>query len=162
MGLNLIENKLLEQEMTLRPAGRLDAPQIKRLVRRACLNPTGLKWKRFVVVIHLKGKVVGCAQIKPHRDGSQELASLVVHPDFRGQGIARFIIQYLTKHHFGDLYLICRAALGGFYNQLGFSPIGESEMPVHFRRVSRAVSIFSFVRQNENMLLIMKHNPIDL
>ena len=45
-----------------------------------------------------QGEVIGCAQIKPHRDGSRELASLVVHPDYRGQGIARRMIQYLTKH----------------------------------------------------------------
>lgn len=145
-----------EDGITLHLARRVDGPQIKRLVRRAHLNPTGLKWRCFVVAINLKGEVIGCAQIKPHRDGSRELASLVVHPDYRGQGIARRIIQYLTKQHVGDLYLMCRSELGSFYNQFDFRAIGESEMPIYFRRVYRVVLGFRFLRKNKNTLLIMK------
>ena len=43
----------------------------------AGLNPFSLGWPRFLVAED-GGRVVGVAQIKPHGDGSRELASLAV------------------------------------------------------------------------------------
>ena len=100
------------------------------------MNPTGLDWRRFVLGVDSFDEVVACAQIKLHREGSQELASLVVSPDRRGQGIARLILQHLIQHNDGDLYLMCRASLGAFYRKFGFMVISEPEMPPYFQRLS--------------------------
>ena len=81
---------------TLRPANAADFPAIKYLVRSARINPTGLKWSRFVVAENDLGEVIGCGQIKPHKDGSYELASLVVEENYRGQGIARSLVAHLA------------------------------------------------------------------
>ena len=107
---------------SLRPATAGDFPAIKNLVRNARINPTGLKWPRFVIAENDLGEVIGCGQIKPHRDGSFELASLVVAENYRGQGIARALVTYLTSNHEGKLYLMCRSSLGEFYKKLGFTP----------------------------------------
>ena len=121
----------------LRPATKADAPGIRALVYQAQLNPLDLDWPRFIVAVSPDGELVGCGQVKPHRDGSRELASIVVAPAFRNQGIARAIIEHLMAHHPGILFLTCRSSLGPFYERLGYRLIQQDEMPPYFRRVSR-------------------------
>lgn len=153
---NNVESPLMKSKITLRPARGTDKSVIRSLVFGARLNPTGLDWQRFVVGIDSSGEVVACAQIKPHRDGSQELASLVVSPEYRGQGIARLIMEHLIQHHAGDLYLMCRASLGAFYRKFGFEAVAGTEMPPYFQRVSRLASLAEILREEGVSLLIMR------
>jgi N-acetylglutamate synthase-like GNAT family acetyltransferase len=146
----------MKSKITLRPARRVDKTKIRSLVLGARLNPTGLDWRRFVVGVDSFDEVVACAQIKPHRDGSQELATLVVSPDCRGQGIARLILQHLIQHNDGDLYLMCRASLGVFYRKFGFNGISEPEMPLYFQRVSKLASLAEILRKEGESLLILR------
>ena len=141
---------------TLRPANSADFPAIKTLVHNAHLNPTGLKWPRFVVAENDLGEVIGCGQIKPHRDGSFELASLVVAENYRGQGIARSLVAHLLDNHEGNIYLMCRSSLGEFYRKLGFVPVLEPKMPPYFRRISRLASLVEFLQKEGENLLVMR------
>ena len=86
---------------TLRPAAQADDQAIRDLVHIGQINPTGLDWRRFLVAETGQGQVIGCGQVKPHRDGSRELASIVVHPAWRGQGVARAVIERLIHEHGG-------------------------------------------------------------
>jgi N-acetylglutamate synthase-like GNAT family acetyltransferase len=147
-------------KINLRPANKVDRRRIIKLVWEAHLNPTGLKWQRFVVAFNPGGKVIGCAQLKPHQDGSCELASLVVDPDYRGQGISRLMVDYLIRGADRDLFLMCRASLGDFYRQFGFDSIAESEMPPFFRRISRLASFAKRLRKEGEALLVMRRQPV--
>jgi N-acetylglutamate synthase-like GNAT family acetyltransferase len=130
------------------------------LVRRARINPTGLKWVRFIVAENELGNVIGCVQIKPSWDGSQELASLVVHPQYHGQGIARSLVENLIGTNDGDLYLMRRASLGNFYEKLGFESIAKPQMPLYFRKISRLVTLVEIFRKEGEALLVMqKRHP---
>jgi amino-acid N-acetyltransferase len=141
---------------SIRPAVANDASRIRELVQAARINPLGLDWQRFTVAVDPDGEIIGCGQIKSHRDGSHELASLVVDPAYRGQGIARTLIEHLTEIHQGDLYLTCRASLGNFYQRFGFEPIPEPEMPTFFRRISRLTSLIEFLQREGESLLVMR------
>ena len=140
----------------LRSATSEDIPRIRTLVIAAHINPTGLDWKRFVLAIHARAEVIGCGQIKPHRDGSYELASIVVQPDWRGQGVARGIIEHLLAPEEGPLYLMCRSALGPLYEKFGFRVLKHDEMPKYFQRVSRLTSVIEILRKEGETLLVMK------
>ena len=142
--------------ITVRAALPTDSPGIKTLVHNAQINPTGLKWTRFVVAENDLGEVIGCGQIKPHRDGSYELASLVVAENYRGQGIARSLVEHLTTNHEGGLYLMCRSSLGEFYQKLGFEPVSVPHMPPYFRRISRLASLIEFMQKEGETLLVMR------
>jgi N-acetylglutamate synthase-like GNAT family acetyltransferase len=130
-------------DVVLRPATKGDSPAIRALVHAAGINPTGLDWRRFLVAVTGKGELAGCAQIKPHADGSRELASLAVREQDRGQGVARALIERRLEGVPRPVHLMCRAGLGLFYNQHGFRVVEENEMTPYFQRVSRLVRRFA-------------------
>jgi len=104
------------------------------------------------------GNVIGCGQIKPHRDGSVELASLVVAEERRGRGIARLLIEHLIENHKGDLYLMCRSGLGPMYEKFGFTTVMQDNMPKYFRRVSKLFGAIEPFRRGKETLLVMRRN----
>ncbi|HEX9615813.1 MAG TPA: GNAT family N-acetyltransferase [Anaerolineales bacterium] len=147
-----------QTQFSIRPAVAGDMDAIRWLVKTGRINPTGLDWRRFVVAISHQGEVIGCGQIKPHRDGSQELASIVVHPDWRERGVARSLITHLCAAHPGDLYLMCRAELGPMYEKFGFRRLVPEEMPRYFQRISRLAGLLEVLRSEGVRLLVMKRD----
>ncbi len=146
----------LPTRIKLRPAAEGDQAQIKRMVAAARINPTGLDWQRFVVAATAQGDIIGCGQIKPHRDGSSELASVVVEPAWRSQGIASQIIGHLIGSHSGLLYLTCRGGLESFYNRFGFISLSPEEMTPYYRRISRLVSALGVLGLAQEGLRVMR------
>ena len=149
----------------VRPATAGDSGAIRKLVYQTGINPTGLDWHRFTVAVSEAGEVVGCGQIKPHRDGSRELASIAVQPPWRLQGVARAVIEdlignasqavSLSGSAFPGLYLVCREELGAFYAKFGFRAIPEAEMPPHFKHITRLFRTLVKVSRIKEGLLVM-------
>jgi amino-acid N-acetyltransferase len=126
--------------------------QIKALVRAARINPLGLDWQRFVVAIDENGVVIGCGQIKPHRDGSWELASIVVAPAWQGQGVARAAIEHLLASSQRPLWLTCVSTLAPFYTRFGFHEVTTlAEMTPYFRWVSRLFRILAYLSPSNSL-----------
>ena len=142
----------------LRPATQADFPAIRLMIRSERINPMDLDWRRFIVATDQGGEVIGCGQVKTHRDGSRELASLVVLPAWRGQGVARTIIERLIADNPGKLYLTCRSGLGPLYEKFSFRAIPAEEMPPYFRRISRLARVFLALARADEKLLVMKRN----
>jgi amino-acid N-acetyltransferase len=140
----------------LRPADSSDFPEIRALIRSVHINPLGLNWEHFILAVNSQDKMIGCGQVKIHRDGSRELASIAVVPAWRGKGVARAIIEKLVEDHPEELYLTCRASLQPFYERFGFRVIETSQMPKYFRRVSRLASALGVLRIVNQKLLVMK------
>jgi N-acetylglutamate synthase-like GNAT family acetyltransferase len=141
-------------DLIFRSATQEDFPAIRALIHEVGINPTGLNWRRFLVATTRTGELVGCGQIKPHGDGSRELASIAVREQDRGQGVARTLIQLLLEGQPRPIHLMCRARLGSFYNQYGFRAIEPDVMPPYFRRISRLVHLFN--HSMEDGLLVMR------
>jgi N-acetylglutamate synthase-like GNAT family acetyltransferase len=143
------------RQFTLRPASQADGQAIRDLVHLGRINPAGLDWRRFIVAEAGPGQVIACGQVKPHRDGSRELASIVVHPAWRGQGAARAVIERLIAEQEGPLYLMCRAQLGAFYARFGFRSLDRDEMPPYFQRISRLAGLIDALGRQGTSLLVM-------
>jgi N-acetylglutamate synthase-like GNAT family acetyltransferase len=140
----------------LRPAKQKDSAAIRELIRAVHINPLSLDWKRFIIAVDTSGHLMACGQIKPHQDGSLELASIAVIPEQRRQGIATKIIERLIGSNPGPLYLTCRASLEKFYMRFGFSKLETEEMPPYFRRVARMARIARALKLVPVDLLVMK------
>jgi N-acetylglutamate synthase-like GNAT family acetyltransferase len=120
----------------LRQATQQNFPAIRKLIWKVGINPMGLDWRRFLVAVGQQGQLIGCGQIKPHKDGSRELASIAVEEAWRRRGVARLIIERLLEGETGTLYLTCRGSLGPFYEKFGFQIVENSEkLPGYFNTV---------------------------
>jgi N-acetylglutamate synthase-like GNAT family acetyltransferase len=142
--------------VTLRPATMEDAGAIRRLILRVGINPRDLDWKRFLVAVEADGRLVGCGQVKPHRDGSHELASIAVRPAWRKRGVASELIRRLMDQAGPPLWLMCRSSLAGFYTRFGFARIEDaSRMPTYFRRVHRLAATAARLLPGDNPMAVM-------
>ena len=143
---------------TLRTAQDADEGKIKDLIHRMGINPFGLDWRHFIVAETAAGQFVGCGQLKPHRDGSMELASIAVEEPHRGQGVARMIIEQLLASSPRPLYLTCRANLRQLYGKFGFEVVGTERLPPFFRSIRLIFRLVKYLSRREQGL-IMRLGP---
>lgn len=146
---------MTEPSFRLRKAGRADRAAIYRMIAAEQLNPMGVDWRRFLLAVDLDGRIAGCAQVKPHGDGTRELASLVVLQPYRGQGLARQLVVTLQKESKPPLYLTCRGGLVPFYQRFGFRLLEAGQLTKYFQRLQRLVSLLQRVVRFSEGLAVM-------
>ena len=140
--------------MRLRAAADRDQATIRKIVRAARINPSELEWPRFLVAEE-RGAVVGVGQVKPHRDGTRELASLAVIPEHQHRGVGSAIVRELIAREHGEvLHLTCRSQLHGYYERFGFRRLEPPEYPRYFAR--RLPMINAFLRPFRIRILVMR------
>jgi N-acetylglutamate synthase-like GNAT family acetyltransferase len=132
-------------QFIFRPAVESDQPKIRAIIHRVGINPMDLNWRHFIVAELGDGTFIGCGQLKPHKDGSLEMASLAVDETFRGQGVARVLVERLMVEGTRPLYLMCRPGLQSLYEKFGFQVIDMEAMPPYFQRICRLMRVLSFV-----------------
>lgn len=141
---------------TIRPAREPESSTIEDLIHAVGINPMGLDWKRFVVAVDAQDQIIATGQIKPHGRDIHELASIAVVPEYRGEGLARAIIEHLLKDSPRPLYLTCISSLESFYQKFGFSAIEYEEMPRYFQRISKLAGLVFLLASRDQKLLVMK------
>jgi N-acetylglutamate synthase-like GNAT family acetyltransferase len=151
-----MENLSGHIEYKIRAATSADARNIRQLIHLVHINPTGLSWRRFIVAVDVTDTLIGSGQVKPHKDGSLELASIAVLPEWRGRGVARKIIERLLEQYPGQVYLMCRSPLEPLYKKFGFSTIGYDEMPFYFQQISRLADFYGRLRHETDSLSVMR------
>jgi N-acetylglutamate synthase-like GNAT family acetyltransferase len=141
---------------SVRPAIQEDQSKIKSLIRSVRINPTGLDWRRFVVAVDDEDALIGCGQVKPHRDGSRELSSLAVVEHWRGRGVARALMACLMAKHDPPLWLTCRSSLVPLYERFGFREVQkEEQQPRYFQRVRSLAEVFKMLSKTNDYLAVM-------
>ncbi|MDO8836348.1 MAG: GNAT family N-acetyltransferase [Vicinamibacterales bacterium] len=122
-----------------RRADAADAPAIHALIMsnlaeghllpRTLGNVTALA-DRFAVV-ERGGVVLACGELAPLSTGVAEVRSLVVHPDARGLGLGRVIIDDLRRRaRAGRFRTLCAFTHGPrFFVRLGFSIVPHAWLP---------------------------------
>jgi N-acetylglutamate synthase-like GNAT family acetyltransferase len=144
--------------LIIRVATEADQPTIRSLINEAHLNPMSLDWPNFVVAVE-EGAIVGVGQVKAHKDGSRELASIAVVPERQGQGIGRALIEMLLAREAGvAVHLTCRRELQGYYERFGFRRLEPGEYPPFFRRVVPLVNLF--MRVFGTRILVMRREAV--
>ena len=134
-------------QVLIRPAVAADQPAIKAIVRAARINPMDLAWPRFLVA-EAGQDIIGVGQVKPHGDGSRELASIAVVPEWQRQGIGGMLIKALLARETGTLHLTCLAGMEDYYRRFGFRRIARGEMTPYFRRLDRVAHVIALMTFN--------------
>ena len=120
---------------TIRPATAADQQTIRRMVREAGINPMSLHWPHFLIAEE-DGRTIGIGQVKRHRDGSRELASMAVVPERQGEGVGSAVIRELLALHGHEvLHLTCVPENQGYYARFGFHRLERAEYPPYFKRL---------------------------
>lgn len=146
----------MADEFTLRPATAADEADIKALIKLVRINPMDLDWRRFLLASTPDGRLAACAQIKPHADGTRELASLAVSDAWRGLGLARQLIEALTAREARPLYLTCRSGLEPFYQKFGFRSLGKDELTPYYRRLQKLANAMMKLGGGSETLSVMR------
>lgn len=130
--------------VTIRPAIAAESTLIKSMVRAENLDPTSLNWRHFLVAeadIDGVPRIVGIGQIKEY-PGCQELGSLIVLPEYRGEGIAGILMAALEDRAGRPLYLMCAEKMQPFYEQHDYEQIGFVSAPAALKVKLAASLIF--------------------
>ena len=141
--------------VTLRSATKDDEKKIKALIHQVGINPMSLDWERFIVAED-DGAFVGCGQIKPHKDGALELASLAVVPERQGTGIGALLVKALIERVPGELHLTCLNNMVPYYRRFGFEEVGVEAMPRSLKTVYRAAKMFSKLIGHESISVMRR------
>ena len=118
----------IECDWTIRPADVKDRRKIRALVRSERLNPIRLHWRNFQVAV-VGDDIVGAVQMRSHSDGSRELGSLVVKPDYRLRGIAEELITAVLAKEPGVVYMITSRERQPRFRRHGFRAIATTAGP---------------------------------
>jgi len=132
----------------IRPAIESDQPTITSLIREVRLNPRNLHWSHFMVAEE-DGKIAGFRQVKIHKNGTREVASGLVIPEYRHQGISARLMHEILARENNPLYLMCNEKWVQYYEQFGFKNVAHSELPPDFAKeyrigktITRIISLF--------------------
>lgn len=115
----------------VRPARQEDQETIVAFVRQAKLNPRHLHWQNFIVA-ELDNQLVGIRQVKTHRQGTREVASGFVLPDYRRQGISARLMNELLAREKGPLYTMVNEKRAPYYAAFGFRREAVNRLPLDF------------------------------
>src|SRR5512141_2272539 len=104
--------------ITIRPARQEEQDPIVALIHQAKINPLNLHWQNFLVAEE-NGKILGVRQVKIHAQGTREVGSGYVLPEYRHQGISARLMNEILSHEHDTLYLLCRDQWISYYEQFG-------------------------------------------
>jgi len=146
-------------DIAIRPARQEDQQTIVSLVRQAKINPRNLHWQNFLVAGQ-NGNVVGIRQVKVYEEGTREVASGFVLPEYRRQGISAQLMNALLACETGPLYTMVNEKRAPYYEQFGFRRVDVSQLPADFRkeyRIGRIITtLISIFRKDKIRIIPLK------
>ncbi len=149
--------------LTIRPAREEDQEIIVSFISQAKLNPRNLKWQNFLVAEE-NGQIVGIRQVKVYEQGTREVASGFVLPEYRRRGISAQLMKALLARETGPLYTMVNEKRAPYYEQFGFQRVDVSQLPSDFRKeywIGRIVtSLMSIFRKDKIRIIPLKREPL--
>ena len=119
--------------ISIRPARQADQEAIVSFVRQAKINPRNLHWENFMVAEE-NGQIIGIRQIKRHSQGTSEVASGFVLPEYRRRGISAQLMNELLARETGPIYTMVNEKRAAYYEQFGFRRVDVDQLPADFLR----------------------------
>jgi N-acetylglutamate synthase-like GNAT family acetyltransferase len=147
--------------ISIRRALEADQTTIVSLIRQAKINLRNLHWQNFLVAEE-NGQVVGIRQVKVHSQGTREVASGFVLPEYRRQGISARLMNELLAREAGPLYTMVNQKWAPYYERFAFQRVDVEQLPCDFRREYRmgriVTSLMSIFRKEKLRIIPMKRD----
>ena len=148
--------------IVIRSAQQEDQETIVSYIQRAKINPRNLHWQNFLVAED-NGKIVGIRQVKVYKQGTREVASGFVLPEYRRRGISAQLMNELLARETGPLYTMVNPKRASYYEKFGFQPVVVSQLPADFRREYRigriVTTLLSLFRKEKIRIVPLKREP---
>src|SRR5215207_2168282 len=122
--------------IAIRPARQEDQQTIVSLVRQAKINRRNLHWQNFLLAEE-NGNIVGIRQVKVYEEGTREVASGFVLPEYRRRGISAQLMNALLARETGPLYTMVDEKRSPYYETFGFRRVDVGQLPADFRKEYR-------------------------
>jgi N-acetylglutamate synthase-like GNAT family acetyltransferase len=145
--------------VNIRPARQEDQETIVAMIRQAKLNPRNLHWENFLIG-ETNGQIIGIRQVKVHSEGTREVASGFVLPEYRRQGISACLMNELLTRETGPLYTMVDEKRALYYERFGFRRVAIDQLPSDFRREYRigrfVTELISMFRKEKIRIIPLK------
>ncbi len=145
--------------LTIRPARQEDQQTIVSFIRQAKINPRDLHWEHFLVAEE-NGQIIGIRQVKIHSQGTREIASGFVLPEYRRRGVSARLMEELFARERGPLYTMIDEKWAPYYEQFGFQRVTMNQLPPDFHkeyRIGKTItSLISIFRKDKIRIIPMK------
>jgi amino-acid N-acetyltransferase len=123
----------------LRPAAIGDVPEIHHLLEQYAqqgnLLPRTMselyRHLRDFFVVEVDGRVAACGALEIFTESLGEIRSLVVHDDYKNQGLGRLLVGRLIEEArgIGLKRLMALTYVPGFFHKLGFKTVPKDTLP---------------------------------
>lgn len=133
-----------------------DEPQIRGILEKLDGDRANFNVSQFMVVKN-EGKIIGCVRIKFFLDGSLELASLAVLPEYQGQGIGSELIRkLLLSKPVRPIFLLTSLDKEEFYKRFGFNIINSDNLPEELRKEYLHIINLPFTKNVQVIAMVLK------
>lgn len=116
------------RRLTGKPGVELIRPFYEEQAKRP-----GLREEDLFFVAQQNAKIIGCCRLCIE-EKTPVLRSMVIHAEHRRRGIGTALLlnfeTFLNEHQLHKTYCLPYAHLAGFYGQIGFQLISESQAPL--------------------------------
>ncbi|MFH1670225.1 MAG: GNAT family N-acetyltransferase, partial [Patescibacteria group bacterium] len=120
------EKKWKKKGVTFGKARKAETETLEEIIKNDdTLSFLDVDHKAFLVA-RKEDKIIACARIYKRKDGINELMSVWVHPDFRGQKLGQFLCRKQLSKEKKKVYAGCRTALSEYYSEIGFRTISSA------------------------------------
>lgn len=109
-------------ELLLRRAEKKDLPEIQKLLSTYFLDMEGLEYEAFLLA-EKQGRILGCAALIQSNSGELEfleLHTIAVHPNHRGKGIGKKLVNAFCSELSKGLNIYVRTTAPRFFEKIGF------------------------------------------
>lgn len=140
----------------MRPARQEDQETIVSFIHQAKLNPRNLHWEHFLVA-EKDSQIIGIRQVKVYAQGTREIASGFVLPEYRRQGVSAHLMKEILARETGPLYTMVSEKRTSYYEQFGFRQVTANQLPPDFRkeyRIGRIVTSFMSILRKEKIRIV--------
>lgn len=123
---------------------------------KRCRYPVKISPGEKVVVVKDGDKIIGGAKLMHRSDNSWILRAICIHPDWRGRGIGRQLVENIHTVVGTDLcYCFVYNHLIDFYESSGFTYTDNGSVPKDLRRAYE-----HYCEQERNLILMVRYpNP---